>query len=269
MRTPLQQIYKYPRTQHIEGSRIQPGDEDLDSIPFEQIAGRHLVIEEKMDGANCAISFSPSGDLLLQSRGHYLTGGKREKHFNLFKTWAGTYTAPLHDVLGQRYIMYGEWLYAKHTIYYNRLPHYFLEFDIMDTTTGAFLSTPDRKTLLEPLGFIQSVKVLHQGPISRIQDLTALLGPSYFIAGDHIEQLYKRASSQGIDADLARRETDPSRTMEGLYIKVEQDGTVTGRYKYVRASFLTTVMQSQTHWLNRPIINNLLADGVDLFGDRS
>ncbi len=33
-------------------------------------------------------------------------------------------------------------------------------------------------------------------------------------------------------------------------------------------SFLTTVMQSDTHWLNRPIIRNLLADGVDLFGDR-
>ena len=26
--------------------------------------------------------------MLLQSRGHYLTGGEREKQFNLFKPWA-------------------------------------------------------------------------------------------------------------------------------------------------------------------------------------
>ena len=63
----MQSIRKYPRTQHIEGSRLQPGDEDLDAAPFARIAGRHLVVEEKVDGANCGISFSPSGDLLLQS----------------------------------------------------------------------------------------------------------------------------------------------------------------------------------------------------------
>jgi hypothetical protein len=41
-----------------------------------------------MDGANCGISFNPDGELLLQSRGHYLTGGGREKHFTLFKQMA-------------------------------------------------------------------------------------------------------------------------------------------------------------------------------------
>ena len=68
-------IRKYPRTPHIEGSRLQPGDEDLRQIPFETIKNRHLVIEEKCDGANSAISFDDEGELLLQSRGHYLTGG--------------------------------------------------------------------------------------------------------------------------------------------------------------------------------------------------
>ncbi len=74
----MQQIFKYPRTQHIEGSRLQPGDEDLESVRFTDISDNHLVIEEKVDGANCGISFSYDGKLLLQSRGHYLTGGYRE-----------------------------------------------------------------------------------------------------------------------------------------------------------------------------------------------
>ena len=37
-------IVKYPRTPHIEGSRLQPGDEDLSQVPFGEIAGRHIVI---------------------------------------------------------------------------------------------------------------------------------------------------------------------------------------------------------------------------------
>ena len=42
-------ILKYPRTPHLEGSRLQPGDEDLSQIRFSEIAGRHLVVEEKCD----------------------------------------------------------------------------------------------------------------------------------------------------------------------------------------------------------------------------
>lgn len=216
-------------------------------------------------GAN---SFSPDGDPLLQSRGHYLTGGKREKHFDLFKTWAGTHAAALYAVLGRRYVMYGEWLFAKHTIYCNRLPHYFLEFDILDKSTGAFLSTPARQALLQPVDFVRAEKVLHQGPVRCIQDLIAYIDHSHFIGGGHTRQLKRRALKQGLDAERVLKETDSSPVMEGLYIKVEEAGSVIDRFKFVRAGFLTTVMASQSHWLNRPIISNLLDEGVDLFGAR-
>jgi hypothetical protein len=53
--------------------------------------------------------------------------------------------------------------------------------------------------------------------------------------------------------------------MEGLYIKVEQGGTVAERYKYIRASFLSAVLDSGSHWLDRPIVPNQLSSGVDLF----
>ena len=81
-------LHKYPRTHHLEGSRLQPGDEDSRSVPFADLAGRHLVVEEKLDGANAGMSFDAAGRLWLQSRGHFLTGGAREKHFALFKRWA-------------------------------------------------------------------------------------------------------------------------------------------------------------------------------------
>jgi hypothetical protein len=83
-------LRKYPRTPHLVGSRLQPGDADLAAVPFTELAGRYLVVEEKLDGANAAISFGADGELLLQSRGHYLTGGPRERQFGPFKAWAAT-----------------------------------------------------------------------------------------------------------------------------------------------------------------------------------
>lgn len=142
-------MHKYPRTQHLEGSRLQPGDEDLEAVPFARIAGRPLVVEEKIDGANVAVSFDPRGELRLQSRGHYLTGGRRERHFDLFKAWATVHGEALHQALGGRFVMYGEWVYAKHTVFYDALPHYFLEFDLLDQDSGRFLSTDRRRELLE------------------------------------------------------------------------------------------------------------------------
>ena len=258
-------IYKYPRTHHIEGSGLQPGDEDLGVAPFRALAGRFLVVEEKMDGANSAVSFAPDGQLLLQSRGHYLTGGEREKHFHLLKAWANRYATELWDVLGERYVMYGEWLYAKHSVFYTDLPHYFLEFDVYDKTQDLFLSTERRQQLLEQAPFVASVKVLHEGPVSSLQDLTAMIGPSYFIAPDYLRRLEAICQEKKIDSSQALRETDQSGLMEGLYIKVEEEGTVQERYKYVRAGFLQTIFDSQSHWLDRPIIPNLLKAGVSLF----
>jgi hypothetical protein len=40
----------------------------LSQRAFSEIAGRHIVIEENIDGANTAISFKPEGDLPVQSR---------------------------------------------------------------------------------------------------------------------------------------------------------------------------------------------------------
>jgi hypothetical protein len=258
-------LHKYPRTHHLEGSRLGPGDEDLDCVPFRAVAGRHLVVEEKIDGANAALSFDAAGKLHLQSRGHFLTGGVREKHFNLFKQWANSHAAALHAVLGSRHVLYGEWLYAKHTIFYDRLPHYFLEFDVLDTACGEFLSTERRQTLLAGAP-VRSVPVLRSGPVRRQDDLLDLVGSSRFKSASWRQCLTDAATEHGLDAERAWNETDPSDLMEGLYVKVEEEGRVVERYKWVRADFLAAVLDSGTHWLKRPIVPNQLAEGVDLFG---
>lgn len=248
-------IIKYPRTPHIQGSRLQPGDEDLRQRRFAEISGRHLVLEEKIDGANTAISFTDEGELRLQSRGHFLTGGAREKHYDLLKQWAAVHKDSLWEVLGDRYIMYGEWMYAKHTIYYDLLPNYFMEFDILDRETDKFLDTPSRHALIAGLP-VSSCAVLAGGTFSSIEEIVSCLGNSNYISADHIRHLREEAMRLGLDVDRICRETDASRTMEGIYIKVEADGEVVDRMKFVRASFLQTVEESQSHWLDRPIVPN-------------
>lgn len=260
--TNIMSIKKYPRTPHIEGSRLQPGDEDLSQIPFETIAGKHLVVEEKIDGANSAISFSEDGQMLLQSRGHYLTGGYRERHYALMKQWAMVQQSRLYTVLGSRYIMYGEWMYGKHTLFYDMLPHYFMEFDIFDKEKGIFLDTPSRRKLTEQMP-ICSVPVLKDGYFKNREELLALLGKSNYISDSHIDKLREYAVKNGLDADRQCRETDLSTTMEGLYIKVEENGQVVDRMKFVRASFMQGKEESETHWLDRPIIPNQLKGSLD------
>lgn len=255
-------LRKYPRTPHIEGSRIQPGDEDLSQIPFSDLAGRHAVIEEKIDGANSAISFDENGQLLLQSRGHYLRGGYRERHYNLMKQWAQVHAAEFYEVLGSRYIMYGEWMYAKHSIFYDALPAYFMEFDILDRETGKFLDTHTRHAMTANMP-ISSVPVLAEGVFTQKEEMLKLLGPSNYITPQHTEKLRAYAEANGLDADRQCRETDPSMLMEGLYIKIEENGEVVRRMKFVRQSFLQCVEESQSHWLDRPIVPNQLAGKLE------
>lgn len=258
-------IIKYPRTKHIQGSRLQAGDEDLSSVPFSEIAGRHLVLEEKVDGANCGISFDQNSRLQLQSRGHYLSGGYGEKQFALLKTWASCFATQLYGLLGNRYILYGEWLYAKHTVFYDLLPHYFMEFDIFDKELNCFLSTERRREMLRDTPFVVSVRVLYEGKLTSLKELLAYLRASAFQSANWRSAMQEQCRQAQISYDLACRQSDDSDLMEGLYIKVETENIVAGRLEYVRKSFLTAILDSETHWANRPILPNRLAPGVDLF----
>lgn len=261
----MDQIFKYPRTRHLEGSRKQFGDEDLKNVAFSEIRGKYLVLEEKVDGANSGISFDSDGKMYLQSRGHFLNGGYGERQFDLFKLWAGCFEERLRLLLGDRYVMYGEWLYAKHTVFYDCLPHYFMEFDIFDKVEKKFFSTGKRREFLREAPFIHSVRVLEEGYYTTPEAIVRLIGPSLFISEDAEEHLSLQCQKGGVNPETAARQTDVSGIMEGIYIKVEEGDYVIDRLKFVRASFLNTILDSESHWASRPIVANRLADGVDLF----
>lgn len=261
-------IDKYPRTPHLVGSRLQDGDDAAAQVPYSAIVGRNIVVEEKMDGANSGVSFTAGLDLLCQSRGHYLSGGPREKHFRPLLQWADAHFDALADALQDRFLMYGEWMYAKHTVFYDRLVHLFLEFDVFDRSTQAFLSTPARRELLRDAPVV-SVPVLYEGPAPRdFRDLARMIQPSLAKSPRWRETLCREAQQRGLDAARVLEQTEDSDLAEGLYIKLEEGDETVGRLKLVREDFIQTIVENTSHWHSRPIVPNGMAAGVDLFAPR-
>ena len=262
-------IDKYPRTPHAAGSRLQKGDTAEGQVSLSEMKrlhpGARMIIEEKIDGAQAGMSYGPDLEQRLQSRGHYLSGGAREAQFNLFKEWAQVHDAAFMDRFEDRYSMYGEWAFARHTQFYDALPHYFFEFDILDRETGQFLSTEARRDLLDGLPVI-SVPVLADDWPGSETEMLDLVGPSLYRSEAWRENLRDAAINAGVDADQAVAECGPSADlMEGLYIKIEKDGETVGRYKWVHPDFVQTIIEGGVHWSQRPMIRNGLAEGVDLF----
>ena len=236
---------KYPRTPHLFGSKGTDDDKHLgreESAAF--IADPSLIVEEKLDGTNVGIHFTASGRMVLQCRGHAITEGMHPQ-YDLFKQWISVKRPVLEAMLGNQFILYGEWLYAKHSVHYRRLPHYFFEFDIFAKDAEQFLDLDTRLKMLEGTG-LRTVPVLHRGRATADQ-LRALIGPSAF--------------DSEFDNPVTHR-TD--NLMEGLYCRTEADGRVTGRAKMVRSEFVEKVKQSE-HWQHQKMIPNLLVDGADIW----
>jgi len=241
-----QDFVKYPRTPHLFGSKGTDDDKHLgakESRAF--LSMPSLIVEEKLDGTNVGIHFTPAGRLVLQCRGHEITEGMHPQ-YDLFKQWTAVKRPVLERMLEDRLILYGEWLYARHSVHYTALPHYFFEFDIWDKEAACFLDLDSRLGLLQGTG-LQTVPVIHRGPLLKEDQLRSLIGPSAYGAA--------------FDNPLSGM-TD--NFMEGLYLRTEANGRVTGRAKIVRPEFVEKIKQSE-HWQYQQMVPNQLAAGVDIW----
>ena len=236
---------KYPRTPHLFGSTGTDDDKHLsDQESSKFLNNDSLIVEEKLDGTNVGIHFTSSGQMMLQCRGHLIATGMHPQ-YDLFKQWAIVKRTVLEQRLEDRLILFGEWLYARHSIFYRQLAHYFFEFDIYDKRQKLFLDLRQRRQLLEQTG-IETVPVVATGSIDRVE-LESLLGPSRFVSR------FENPSTGHAD-----------NLMEGLYLRTESDGTVTGRAKFVRPEFVERIKQS-SHWQHQPMVPNELAEQVDIW----
>lgn len=219
-------FFKFPSTPHlallddveVRDDKVMPESERNDFLRHE------LVVEEKVDGANLGISFDAEGNIRVQNRGAYLhlpSTGQWKK----LAEWLTTRTDALFEQLTDSYILFGEWCYAQHSVVYDRLPDWFLGFDIYDKSAARFFSCNRRDETFRAIGISQVPKTA-RGHFTLVE-LSELLSQS---------QLSDKPA-------------------EGLYLRFDQGDWLVQRAKLVRPAFIQSVEQ---HWSRSGIKANRL-----------
>lgn len=271
----MSNLDKYPRTKHLEGSKLQPGDEGMGGITIKSIPDDlEWVIEEKVDGANSGFQFNHDLDMLINSRGHFLSQDRnapREDDWKLLKDYLRYYEDLFLNRFEDKYHVYGEWMNIVHSVFYDNLPHYFLEFDIKDKETGEFLSTDARHELCEGLP-IFSVPVIYRGPKIDLKEIQRLASQSSAFQShkqdgspDWHKDLEKACGFVNDNYEERLKKMVPTTMMEGVYIKLEKDGVVVDRLKFVNKDFVQTIQNANEHWQSRFPVPNLLGKPFDEF----
>lgn len=106
-------------------------------------------ISEKMDGANTGIIRTRDG-IRMQKRGSLVDVSEHEQ-FNRFKKWTWEhYESLLKLPFGT--ILYGELMFCVHSIYYDKLPDWFLAFRAWDKKTNSVLPPDELNDLCKLVG---------------------------------------------------------------------------------------------------------------------
>lgn len=219
----MSDFFRFPRIPHLAalGKDVPRDDKVLSTQEAEALLSGEVVIEEKLDGANLGLSASPDGSLRLQNRGQYLIP-PYSGQFDKANTWVALRRDHLVAELGRNLILFGEWCAARHSLAYDRLPDWFLVFDVYDKEAERFWATARRNDIARRLG-LSVVPMI--------------------------------ASGRNNLADLKRQiATQPSRfrtgPLEGIVIRRESPNWLEARAKLVRPEFTQVIGD---HWRRRRI----------------
>jgi len=209
-------FFKFPSTPHlaIYGNTEVRDDKVMSEAERTEFLQHELIVEEKVDGANLGISFDNEGNIRAQSRGSYLHipySGQWKK----LTEWLSPRIDELFEQLTDKYVLYGEWCYAQHSIAYDSLPDWILGFDVFDKNTEKFFSYPRRNEMFNALGICQ-VPLIQRGHFT-ISELKNLV-------------LQSKLSSH---------------PAEGIYLRFDQGDWLEQRAKLVRPNFIQAI---EKHW---------------------
>jgi len=210
-------IIKFPRTKHIANLGSATRDDLLmTQAESSSFLNKEIYVEEKIDGANMGISINKDGKILVQNRSHYVTT-QSGPQFKPLDKWIATHYTELWEILEPEvHILYGEWLYMKHSIKYNRLEDWFMAFDIFDKKENKFYSRDRVEKILENTT-IKLIPVIIKTSFKKIDEIKALVNtPSRYADGK----------------------------VEGVYCRICNDDYLINRGKIVRTDFIS----GNVHW---------------------
>ena len=113
--------YKYPRTFHLPFSEGVSSDDKIQNDLT--LLNQDIVVSFKKDGENVSMYRDYIHARSLDSKNHPS------------RDWVKKFHAGIRHDIPEGFRICGENLYAKHSIYYDNLPSYFLVFSIWDGDT--------------------------------------------------------------------------------------------------------------------------------------
>ncbi|MDK5174286.1 RNA ligase family protein [Serratia nevei] len=214
-------MFKFPSTPHLLGSDFIDIRKDKIMPPAEvkDMLSKEIIVEEKIDGANLGISFNSYGDLILQNRGKIITSPLTGQWIGVHK-WINEKIESFFDTLSDHYIIFGEWCFATHSIYYDSLPDWFLGFDVFDKKENVFIDINRRNEIFKKCNITPV-------PLVSIGQFT-------------ISEIYEMITISAFSTNKS----------EGVYLKQENDRQVIKRAKIVRDDFIQNIDE---HWSKKTL----------------
>ncbi len=225
----MKSFIKFPRTSHIYDGRNYRNDLQLTESDTIDFFSKPIIVQEKLDGTNVGLRFHDS-NLLSQTRGQYLSDD--DNFYKKLFQWCSIHYDELLTVLGEDKILFGEWMLNKHSIYYDKLPSFFMVFDVFDVSNEKFYSQKRVNDLLSGTS-IKQMPILHEGIIN-LDGLHEFIGQSSF----------------------------GSEVMEGIYLRHDSNDYNEDRCKYVRPDFTQGITE---HWKNQPRVLNKSLDELEKY----
>ena len=187
-----------------------------------------VTIEEKVDGANLGISLNEEGTLVAQNRGSFVEITNAGGQWKPLQRWLTERRFALLDHLTPDLILFGEWCYARHSIAYDRLPDWYLGFDIYERSSGRFWSVARRNELLQQMG-LSTAPLVAKGRFG-LNELQGMMSRSKLTNGP----------------------------AEGIYVRRDDGDYLVERAKVVQPGFVQAIDE---HWSRRAIEANGLTSG--------
>jgi atypical dual specificity phosphatase len=184
-------IIKFPRTKHLHNLGSASRDDLLLSgDEIEGFLNCMVYLEEKIDGANLGLSVKDN-KIIAQNRSHYVNSAYHAQ-FKLLDKWIFDHSQDLWEILGDNTkVLYGEWVYAKHSIEYTDLPDYFIAFDIYDIVEQRFYSRSRVEKVLAPTS-IRLIPIVKYDKFKNIQEMVNLIQSKSMFYDGRIEGVYVR-----------------------------------------------------------------------------
>jgi ATP-dependent RNA circularization protein (DNA/RNA ligase family) len=216
-------FFRFPHTPHLVslGAEAPRDDKVLAPALVDKLLARLVVAEEKIDGANLGISVGPSGRLRAQNRGAYLHAPFAGQ-FARLADWLGRNEECVLETLKPELIVFGEWMAARHSLDYTRLPDWWLVFDVYDRRAKRFWSVQRRNLWAKAAG-LPCAPCLFEG-IATVELLKDIL--------------------------VRERSLYRDGPMEGLVVRVDEGDWAEARAKMVRADFNQAITG---HWRSRSL----------------